>query len=355
MNLDDLAQYKELDLAHLGDELDAFPSRFFNAFIEGCKCPLFDPSFIRVIVFLGSGEDALAGELLASLINLEIKVPVVVITEDILPAWVSGDQVLVMALFDGDSNETLLAGFSQAAERNCSRIAVCMGEDWFQDEIEDGLTYWNLRSQGEHKTRTVEWIGYLLGAFSHIGFLDLSITAAKNIFQRLKAQAESIQRSVPISENPAKRMSGQLVGRQVAVFGAGYMLPVAKSWCFRLNRMAKTWAQAQPVPYSCFSSLDGIYFPESTLSHLMALFIKSANDHSANHNLIDLTRKLMMMEGINTDFYLSSGTSPLECILTALQFGDYLAYYLAIANGIDPASGGAVDELIHNLGRLKKS
>lgn len=355
MNLDDLEKFHELDLAHMGDELDVFPSRFFNAFIEGGKCSLVDPSLIRMIVILGFGEDAIVGELLASLINLEGKVPVLVITEDVLPAWVSGEQVLVLALFDSEANDPLLTGWKQAAERNCPRIAVCLGGDRFQDEKEARLTCWNLSSRGEPKTRAVEWIGYLLGAFSRIGLLDFSVAAAKNIYHLLKAQGESLQRNVPIRQNPAKRMSGQLVGRQVAVFGAGYMLPVSKAWCFRLNRLAKTWAQAQPVPLSCFSSIDGIYFPESALSHLMALFLKSASDHPANHNIIDLTRKLMMMEGINTDIYLSSGTSPLECALTALQFGDYLAYYLAIANGIDPASDGAVDELIQNLGRLKES
>jgi glucose/mannose-6-phosphate isomerase len=43
-----------------------------------------------------------------------------------------------------------------------------------------------------------------------------------------------------------------------------------------------------------------------------------------------------MLEGLNTDFVDAVGVSPLAHQWTALHFGDYTAYYLAMAYGVDP-------------------
>ena len=50
------------------------------------------------------------------------------------------------------------------------------------------------------------------------------------------------------------------------------------------------------------------------------------------------------MAGLNKDVYHAKGESPLAHIWTTIHFGDYMAYYLAMAYGVDPtpveASGG---------------
>jgi glucose/mannose-6-phosphate isomerase len=43
-----------------------------------------------------------------------------------------------------------------------------------------------------------------------------------------------------------------------------------------------------------------------------------------------------MLEGINTDFIDAQGDHPLANQWTMLHFGDYTAYYLAMAYGVDP-------------------
>ena len=43
-----------------------------------------------------------------------------------------------------------------------------------------------------------------------------------------------------------------------------------------------------------------------------------------------------MVEGINTDFVMASGDTPLANMWTSLHYGDYAAYYLAMAYGLNP-------------------
>jgi glucose/mannose-6-phosphate isomerase len=43
-----------------------------------------------------------------------------------------------------------------------------------------------------------------------------------------------------------------------------------------------------------------------------------------------------MLEGLNTDFIKGRGHTPLAHMWTLILFGDYMAYYLAMAYGVDP-------------------
>jgi glucose/mannose-6-phosphate isomerase len=60
---------------------------------------------------------------------------------------------------------------------------------------------------------------------------------------------------------------------------------------------------------------------------------------------VDFTRQGFMLEGLNADVYEAKGGNPLAQMWTALHFGDYMAYYLAIAYQIDPTPVDALQGL----------
>jgi glucose/mannose-6-phosphate isomerase len=68
----------------------------------------------------------------------------------------------------------------------------------------------------------------------------------------------------------------------------------------------------------------------------MVIFLRAPSDHPRNRQRSELTRKAFMLEGIGSDFVDAQGDSPLAHLWTALHFGDYTAYYLAMAYGVDP-------------------
>ena len=89
---------------------------------------------------------------------------------------------------------------------------------------------------------------------------------------------------------------------------------------------------------ACQSTLDGMYNPESQLTQMMTLFLKSPFDDSVSLAVSGKIRELFMVEGFNTDYYIPAGDTPLKAMWNAILFGTYVSYYLAIAYGIDPTS-----------------
>jgi glucose/mannose-6-phosphate isomerase len=149
----------------------------------------------------------------------------------------------------------------------------------------------------------------------------------------------------PVNKNPAKRLAGQLFGRMIGIVGSDLMSPVAVRWVGQINELSKAWAQALILPEMDHNILAGILNPTEQLSKLAVVFLKSKTDHLRNSLRSDFTRELLMLEGINTDVYQASGESDLEQLWSAIQFGDFTAYYLAMAYSVDPTPIPAIEQL----------
>jgi glucose/mannose-6-phosphate isomerase len=105
----------------------------------------------------------------------------------------------------------------------------------------------------------------------------------------------------------------------------------------QMNEVAKAAANFEFLPEADHNALAGIINPEPTLNaHTMTLFLRSPSDHPRNRLRSDLTRKAYMLEGLNTDVIAARGHTPLAQMWTLILFGDYMAYYLAMAYGMDP-------------------
>ena len=74
----------------------------------------------------------------------------------------------------------------------------------------------------------------------------------------------------------------------------------------------------------------------------MILFLRGSFEHPRNRLRGDLTRHVMMLEGLNTDFIEARGDTPLAQQWTLLHYGDYVGYYLAMAYGVDPTPVEAI-------------
>ena len=161
----------------------------------------------------------------------------------------------------------------------------------------------------------------------------------------MMAQKDRIDANSKVVENPAKRIAGQLMGRWPVILGAGLLDPVARRWRTQISELAKSVAQFESLPEADHNMVAGVNFPEELFGSTMILFLQSDAGHERNVLRVELTKEILMLEGFNTDFVYASGSTRLAHQWTTLHFGDYTAYYLAIAYGVDPTPVAAIEEL----------
>ncbi len=345
MNLDDLSLFKKLDPRDMLAQIEGLPAQLETAWDLGHRMPL--PAAwkdIQRVVIAGMGGSAIGADLLSAAVMEACPVPLSVHRDYGLPAFARGSQTLVICSSHSGNTEETLDAFERALERDCCVLALCTGGRLAEKAEAAGIPLWRFDHHGQPRTAVGFSFGLLLAALVRLGLIPDAGAAVEAAAAAMRSQQEALRAESPVVHNPAKRLAGQLVGRWVTVFGAGILTPVARRWKGQVNEIAKAGANFEFIPEANHNTLAGLKHPEAMLTaQTMTLFLRAPCDHPRNRLRLDMTRQAYMLEGMNVDSYTAQGDSPLENIWTALHFGDYLAYYLAMAYGVDPTPVEALE------------
>jgi glucose/mannose-6-phosphate isomerase len=342
MDLDDFIRFKKNDPQNMLDEIESLPNQLQSAWELGRRQPgegLEPSKDLSRVLITGMGGSAIGADLLVAYITPLCRIPVIVQRDYSLPAWVQGPETLVITSSHSGNTEETLETFELARNAHCRMLAMCTGGELEKRAIAAGISVWKFNHKGQPRAAVGFSFGLLLAAFTRLGLVGETGRIANEIaraVEAMKKQQEKLRADVPVANNPAKRLAGQLIGRWVNVYGSGVLAPVARRWKCQINEIAKAGAGFELLPEADHNSLAGLQNPVEVHSHTMTLFLHAPSDHPRNQLRSALTRKGFMQEGLNTDVYTAQGDSPLAHIWTALHFGDYLAYYLAMAYDTDP-------------------
>ena len=339
MNLDDPSAAQKLDPQNLLSEMVSLPDQLERAWALGQSLPLPSAHGFTRVILAGMGSEGIAAELLAAYSSAECPVPVFTQRDYGLPAWAAGEETLVIALsFTGDDEE-ILSAFDAAVRRGCGTLVICTGGALAKKAGAANGALWIFKQGSHPRAALAVFFGLLLAAFTRLGWLSDQAELLAGAATAVREQQKNLLISVPAALNPAKRYAGQLVGRWVTIFASGLLVPVARHWKNQINEMAKAPASWEALPEADHNSLAGILNPASEvlMPHTMSLFLASPSDHPRNRLRSLITRQTFMLEGLNTDVYMAPGQTGLAQVWTAIHFGDYMAYYLALAYAIDPA------------------
>jgi glucose/mannose-6-phosphate isomerase len=127
------------------------------------------------------------------------------------------------------------------------------------------------------------------------------------------------------------------------------LAPVARRWRTQRAELATALAQFEALPEADHNMVAGVMQPEQLFGSTMILFLRASLADDRNLRRVEATRSVLMLEGFNTDVIEAVGETRLAQQWTCLHYGDYTAYYLAMAYGIDPTPVEAIEDLKRRL------
>lgn len=347
MNLDDLQLISRLDVENMIAEINHLPDQLAQAWEIGQSLSLPAAQGITKVVISGMGGSAIGADLLAGYVSPSCPVPVTVHRDYGLPAFAKGSDTLFIASSHSGNTEETLDSFDVAVARGCTVMVVSTGGRLAQKAAQAGYPTWIFTHKGQPRAAVGYSFGLLLAVFSRLGLIPDQSALVAGAVAVMKEQQKSLLLEVSAAQNPAKRYAGQLVGRWVTVFGSGALATVARRWKGQINELAKAPANFEFLPEADHNTLAGVINPSDELlvPRTMTMFIQGESDHPRNSIRARITRQTFMVEGLNTDTYNARGVNALEHIWSAIHFGDYMAYYLALAYSTDPTPVDALTSL----------
>jgi len=292
----------------------------------------------------GMGGSAIGADLLQAYALSQAPIPIIVWRNYELPAFVGKDSLVILSSHSGNTEETLSA-FDHALETGAKLIAVTTGGELSVRAMGAGVPLWQFEHVGQPRAAVGYSFGLLLAAISRMGWLPDPTEEVADAVTSMKGQQATLGADVPIAQNAAKRVAGQLVGRWPTIIGADFLAPVARRWRTQVSEISKAVAQFEELPEADHNLVAGVPYPEELIPRMMVIFLKASHYHARNQLRIDVTREVLMVEGFNTDLFQAQGKSRLAQQWTTLHFGDYVSYYLAMSYGVDPSPVPAIEEL----------
>ena len=353
INLDDPTTYQQFDLSGMFGHIAALPDQCEAGWklMQPVDLPV---SFSQVdkIVVSGMGGSAMGGSLLASLIVDECRLPVFVVRDYALPAFVGGPSSLVIgASYSGETEETL-STFDEAHQRGCQLMALTTGGTLAQRAKAYGAALATFAYKAQPRAALGYSFAPLLALLCRLGFVaDKSADLAEAVAV-MRALQKEIEPAVPVSRNSAKRLAGQMMGRYVVVWGSGHLAQVARRWKTQINENAKHWAGFEVLPEADHNAICGT-LPDEVTAKMFVVFLTSALDHPRTQKRHAISRQVLMTSGVNTEAVAARGNSALAQLLSTIHYGDYVSGYLGLLNQVDPTAIPGIVELKARMAEAK--
>lgn len=337
MNLDDKSIFDEFDPENMLDRVSELPQQCQMAWQQAQDLDLpADYGDVQHIVAVGMGGSAIGGALLQGLVADACDIPITVVRDYTLPAFVDGPDTLVIGCsYSGNTEETRTA-FGQALERGARTMVITTDGKLGALAEEEDIPLVRFDYQSQPRAALGYSFVLLLGVAWHLGLIrdyTADIEEAARVMEDWQAE---IGPDVPTAENAAKQLAQQIEGQIPVIYGAGFLAAVANRWKTQFNENAKHWAFFEVLPELNHNAVVGFGIPSVARDNTIALMLRSSLDHPRVQKRWDVTGELLAREGVDAEEIHGRGESALSQTLSLIHFGDYVSFYLAMLNEVDP-------------------
>ncbi len=292
------------------------------------------PGDFQNIVLAGMGGSALAAELSRTWPGW--KVPFNICRDYVLPTFVNERSLVIISSYSGNTEEAISC-LEDAETRGCTIVIMASGGKLVSIAQQKNLPLADLPKIDRPRYGVLYGLKALTTIGEQTGLLH-EVEAGKALIQSepvLREALQSWRADVPVTENLAKQLALELVGRSVIVYAGPKLYPAAFKWKIGLNENAKNlaWCYA-------FSEFSHNEFPGWT-SHpvekpFAVVYLLSQLEHPRIQKRFELTERLLSGRWPSPIHVDVVGESILDQLLWAVGLGDMVGIYLAILNGVDP-------------------
>ncbi len=355
--LNDVEKIREVDPENMYNRIFDLPEQMEEALKISNNWKINPDDFLEIknIVVIGMGGSAIGGDLVRSYLASKLLVPFQVIRNYVLPEYVDDETLVIVSSYSGNTEETL-AALDDAVGRKAMIAAISTGgmlEDVCKlNEIPMAKLPEGLQPRAA--------IGY---SFVPTLLFFEKIKLVKNLTKDVESTIKLLQQTRvefiednDIDNNPAKKMAKSIFGKIPIIYSGPTITDVVGiRWKGQICENAKNLAFANH--YAEFNHNELVGWADSInkfKKNLIVLQLHDADDHIQIVQRMDIVHKLIAELDVEVLEINSIGAAPLERMFYLIQFGDFMSYYLAILNDVDPSPVKVITRLKGMLASNKK-
>lgn len=303
------------------------------------------PGPITSMVIAGMGGSAVAGDFLRALAQNTSPVPVEVVRDFHMPAWV-GPRTLVIACSHSGSTPETISAYTEARDRGAQLGAITSGGALGEMARADGSLCWLIAPEGPPRVASASILGVLLRIAAGEGIVGTSQLEIAEAAARYDELSSTFAPSIPCVSNGAKALAESLAERIPFVLGAGHLIPAATRFKNQLAENGKSLSAMDSLPEAGHNLVVGLSTASKHDDRIALVLLEGAmSNHFHVSQRFDLVAEHFERAGIPVHRVRITGKSLLGEQLAASAWADYTSAYVALLHGEDPMPVPQIDAM----------
>jgi glucose/mannose-6-phosphate isomerase len=307
---------------------------------------------VQNIIITGLGGSAIGGDLLRAYLADKCDVPVIVNRHYYFPEYVGKNSLVIVSSYSGNTEETVSA-YKDAIKRKALIFCITSGGE--VEKLAKKHKHPYIKIPGGLPPRAA--LGYsffpTLIALSKLGFIKdqkKEIKETLGLLNVLSSRYSNHDAADNLALNLAKTLQGKL---PVIYSGADKFDTVNTRWRGQISENAKTLAYGHVFPELNHNEIVGWEVLTDIMKKIHVVILRDNEDYKRIKLRMDISKGIIggLADGItevNTE-----GKSLLARTFSLLYLADWLSFYLAMLNGVDPSPVKKIDFLKNELAKVK--
>ncbi len=286
---------------------------------------------INKIVVMGMGGSAVGGDLLRIYMK-DAKIPVTTARDYKVPNWVDENTLVFAVSYSGNTEETISA-LVDAEKKKAKIVAVTSG-----GKIASMAKKVIKVPSGMQPRASVGYLFFpVLGVLSNSGIVDVPGTEIKEMLEVL--------------EDGDYKKTGQSIAKKIygkipVIYASDAFGPVAYRWKTQINENSK-WPAFSHV-FAEMNHNEVVGYQNMPRDKFIAIYIKDKDDHERIRKRMDVIKEISRTK-FDVEEVETKGSGLLARIFSGIHYADYVSYYLALMNKIDPTPVNVIENLKKKL------
>jgi glucose/mannose-6-phosphate isomerase len=277
------------------------------------------------------------------------KVPFEICRNYDIPAYVFTGTLFVVSSYSGNTEETL-AALAKAEAKSAKIIIITSGGKLAEIAKAKNYPVAILPQTTQPRYATLYNFKAIVSWYTTLGSLDKNDAdnqLAKAI-QFIKQTLEQWRPDVATSQNYAKQLALDVIGKSIVIYGGPLMFPAVYKWKIGFNENAKNVAWCNQYPE--FSHNEFIGWTSHPLEKPYAVIdLRSNLENSRIQKRFEVTERLLSGRRPAPIVVELQGQTVLEQLLWAVVLGDFVTIYTAILNGLNPTPVDLIEKFKKEL------
>ena len=297
---------------------------------------------IHSIFVLGMGGSAIGGDVARVISQDSCSLPIIVSRSYNIPEWVDPHTLVLASSYSGETEETLSA-FAQCRDRNCPVIVISTGGKITEYADKFGLDRVTIPTGFQPRAALGFSFSLILLLLNRLDFIkDNTISLVEDSIEPLNQLSFELCHK----DSSAVSVAEQIHTTCPIIYGSEDVTWVA-ALRFRgqLAENAKMLSFHHHFPEQNHNEIEGWTANPDIMSRLSIIWLKDEDDHSGIQARMNISASLLESCSGTQLTITQQGANRVERLMKLIHYTDWVSYYAALMNDVDPTPVNRIQEL----------